>query len=124
MVAFSTFLLISWQIEMIKVALPINLTVFILINLTGAAFLFQPIQRYCQGKTGIAQTIDRVQKLPLYSAGWAVSLVLTLQMILFFGVGIPCPGCDLIVLAPFHGSMTVLFCSFVGIIIFFMIDDY
>jgi len=124
LVAFSTFLLISGQFEILKVALPINLTVFIVINLSGAAFLFRPIQRYWRGQAGIAQTISRIQRLPRYSAGWAVFLVLSLQMIVFFGVGVPCPGCDPVVLAPFYFSMAVLFCSFVGIIIFFMIDDY
>ena len=57
-------------------------------------------------------------------AAWAALLVSTLSSVAFFGSNVFCPSCSLNDMAPFYISIILVFCTFVGIFIFFMIDDF
>ena len=123
-IAFVTFMTIAGQFEGLIIALPMNLTVLVVINLAGAWYIFRPVQRYLLGEVDLAGAVPRINRLALTSAGWAALLVAALLAFGFFVLGATCPGCDPAVTAPFYISMIVLFCAFVGILIFFLIDDY
>ncbi|MDP6429750.1 MAG: adenylate/guanylate cyclase domain-containing protein [Rhodospirillales bacterium] len=122
--AFVTFMTIAGQFDSLIIALPLNLAVLVIINLTGAWVIFRPIRRYLEGNADLASAEKRIQGLAIYSAAWAVVLVGALMSVAFFVLSAACPGCDAVVMLPFHLSMIVLFCSFVGIFVFFLINDY
>jgi hypothetical protein len=124
---FVTFMAIAGQFEGLVVALPMNLSVLVVINLAGAWVIFRPIKRYLDGDVDLAGAVARIQRLALASAGWAAFLVGALLAFGFFVLGAACPGCDPAVTAPFYFAMfamIVLFCAFVGVFMFFLIDDY
>jgi class 3 adenylate cyclase len=122
--AFATFALIGGRIERLALAVPANLLILVGVNLTGAAILFQPIQRYLQGTGSLTQATPRIQRLALLSAAWAFLLVASLMGIAFFGANVMCPHCDPHTMLPFYASLILLFASFIGIFVFFLIDDY
>ncbi len=95
---------IAEQFDALIFALPMNLSVLVIPNLAGAH--------------------RRINGLALIWAAWAAILVGVLLVIAFFVLGASYPGCDPAVTLPFHLTMIVLFCSFVGIFIFFLINDY
>lgn len=122
--AFVTFALIGGRVDRVAIAVPANLLILVGVNLAGAAILFQPIQRYLQGTGSLAQATPRIQKLALLSAAWAFVLVASLMGIAFFGANVLCPDCDPGAMLPFYASLILLFASFIGIFVFFLIDDY
>lgn len=124
LMAFSAFLTISGKFNALPMALALNITIYVVINLLGAAYIFRPIQLYLTGQSDFAHARQRIRHLPSYSAYWAMLLVLSLTSVAFFGLGVLCPGCDVTTMMPFYGSMIVLFCTFVGIFIYFLVDDY
>ena len=124
MFAFVTFMTIAGQFENLIIALPMNLTVLVILNLAGAWVIFRPVQRYLRGDVDLTGAHRRINGLALISAAWAALLVGVLLVIAFFVLGAACPGCDAAVTTPFYLSMIVLFCTFVGIFIFFLINDY
>lgn len=117
-------MIISGRSDLITTAIPVNLTVLVLINLTGAHYLFSPIQQYLKNETGVDRAIKRIHRLPLLSALWAVILIFGVMFTAFFVIEAMCPGCDLNIVGPFYAAMIVLFCTFVSILIYFLIDDY
>lgn len=124
LLAFITFMTIAGQFENLVIALPINLVLLVIVNLAGAWVIFRPVRRYLAGEADLASAEKRIHELALYSAAWAVLLVGVLMSMAFFVIGAVCPGCDADVMLPFYLSMIVLFCTFVGIFMFFLIDDY
>ena len=124
MFAFVTFMAIARQFDALIFALPMNLSVLVVLNLAGAWVIFRPVQRYLGGDIDLAGAQRRINRLAITSAAWAVLLVGVLLVIGFFVLGASCPGCDPVVMLPFHLAMIVLFCAFVGIFIFFLINDY
>jgi hypothetical protein len=124
MFAFVTFMTIAGQFDALIIALPMNLLVLVILNLAGAWFIFRPVQRYLSGDVDLAGTAARINGLATTSAAWAILLVSTLLVLGFFVLGAACPGCDAAVTTPFYLAMIVLFCTFVGIFIFFLINDY
>ncbi|MBT3886021.1 MAG: adenylate/guanylate cyclase domain-containing protein [Rhodospirillaceae bacterium] len=124
MFAFVTFMTIAGQFDALIIALPMNLSVLVILNLAGAWVIFRPIQRHLGGDVDLAGAHRRINRLALTSAAWAALLVGMLLATGFFVLGASCPRCDPAVMLPFHLAMIVLFCTFVGIFIFFLISDY
>ncbi len=124
MLSFSTFMIISGQLDRLFIAVPMNLGFLVLINLTGAYFIFKPIQYYLKTETGFEKAARRIHKLALYSAVWAAFLIFCVMFIAFIVLDALCPGCDTGIMAPFYISMMVLFCTFVSILIYFLVDDF
>jgi hypothetical protein len=58
------------------------------------------------------------------SSAWAGFLVFTLSFIAFFFFNVLCSTCSVSDMAPFYASMIVVFCTFVSIFIFFLVDDF
>ncbi|NQV55567.1 MAG: adenylate/guanylate cyclase domain-containing protein, partial [Rhodospirillales bacterium] len=121
---FMVFMTIADKFEILIVALPLNGTVLVVINLIGAWYIFRPIQRYLSGETPLSAAEPSIHALAHRSALWAAFLVLVLLSFAFFVISGPCPGCDPSVTTPFYLSNIVLFCSSIGIFMFFLIDDY
>ena len=114
---------IAEQFDALIFALPMNLSVLVIPNLAGAWVIFRPVQCYPGGDIDLAGD-RRINGLALIWAAWAAILVGVLPVIAFYVLGASCPGCDPAVTLPFHLTMIVLFCSFDGIFIFFLINDY
>ena len=54
-IAFVTFMTIAGQFEGLIIALPMNLTVLVVINLAGAWYIFRPVQRYLLGEVDLSR---------------------------------------------------------------------
>jgi class 3 adenylate cyclase len=122
--AFISFMLITGKLDRILIAIPMNLFLLVVINLIGANFIFAPIQKFLLGEVKIENAVKRIHQLSWMSSVWAGLLVFTLSFIAFFVFNVICSSCDLTDMIPFYISMIVLFCTFVSIFIFFMIDDF
>jgi len=122
--AFISFMLITGKTDRILVAIPMNLFLLVGVNLVGALIIFLPIQKYLNGEIEFARAAKRIHQLPWMSSAWAGLLVFILSFIAFFIFNVICPTCSLADMAPFYVSMIVLFCTFVSIFIFFLIDDF
>ena len=122
--AFGSFISISGKVEALPFALASKFITYVIINLIGAAVIFAPIQAYLTGRSSLLAARNRIHRLPYYSALWAMFLVITLTSTVFFGIGALCVGCDPDVMRPFYFSMIILFSTFIGIFIYFLIDDF
>jgi len=122
--AFISFMLITGKMDRILVAIPVNLFWLVGVNLIGAVVIFSPIQKFLNGEVEFSRAVKRIHQLPWMSSAWACLLVLVLSFISFFVFNVICPTCNLADMAPFYVSMMVIFSTFVGIFIFFLIDDF
>ena len=122
--AFLSFMLITGKMDRILVAIPMNLFLLIGLNLIGASFIFSPIQKYLKREIGLEKAVKRIHQLSWMSSAWAGFLVFCLSFTAFFVFNVLCPTCNLSDMAPFYVTMITVFCTFVSIIIFFMVDDF
>ncbi len=122
--AFVSFMLITGKLDRILIAIPMNLFLLVAVNLAGATFIFAPIQKFLSGEVEIGKATRRIHQLSWMSAAWAGLLVFILSFTAFFGFNVLCPSCSLYDMAPFYTSMIFVFCAFVSIFIFFLIDDF
>lgn len=122
--AFSSFIATGGDYSLLPVALVANLVLIVGVNLVGAILIFAPIHRYLRDQSNSREAHRRIHSLPVISAAWGTGLVGFLMGFAFFGLSAPCPGCDIRVMGPFYAAMIVLFCTFTGIFLYFLIDDY
>ena len=122
--AFISFMLITGKMERILLAVPMNLFLLGGVNLIGAIFIFSPIQKYLNGEIEFQDATKRIRQLSWMSSAWAGFLVFTLSFIAFFFFNVLCSTCSVSDMAPFYASMIVVFCTFVSIFIFFLVDDF
>jgi class 3 adenylate cyclase len=122
--AFLSFMLISGKMDRLLFAIPVNLLVLVGVNLLGAVVIFAPIQKFLSGNIPIEKATKRIHQLSWMSSAWAGFLVFCLSFTAFFGFNVLCPTCNLADMAPLYISMIIIFCTFVSMFIFFMIDDF
>ncbi|MCG8511318.1 MAG: HAMP domain-containing protein [Rhodospirillales bacterium] len=105
-------------------ALLANLTVLVGLNLFGSRYLFRPIQRFLDGGGDAETARRRIENLTVYSVAWGVFLVLGVVSFALFVVQPYCRECDPLAMLPFRASMVVLFGTFCGSFLFFIIGDF
>lgn len=122
--AFLTFMVISGRFESLPFAALANVVLLLGVNLIGANWLFRPIANYLRSGDDFAAAERRIHRLAQLSMSWGIGLVTILSFAGLFLVEGLCPGCDLRGQIPFNISLMVVFALFVGIYMYFLIDDF
>jgi class 3 adenylate cyclase len=123
-VAFLTFMVIAGRFDKLPQAVFSNVAILVVVNLICAAWLFRPIARYLETGESFARANQRIHRLAAMSTLLGVGLVMIMTFVGLFIVRGMCPGCELNTQILFNISLMAVFAIFVGIFLYFLIDDF